>query len=142
MITQINRAIIKAGLIRRAKTYSLILKNGMLFIVNTGPAGRELNLYGPDKILYQGVVNKVHSMIEEKVKAGEAELAQYGPQYFTSKKGCFAIPLSDITEIKQDKTLIALIPRLNIKTSKLKFTFLCSANTEAEITEFVSQLKS
>ncbi|OGC21833.1 hypothetical protein A3J90_07315 [candidate division WOR-1 bacterium RIFOXYC2_FULL_37_10] len=137
MQKQIDKLIIPSGLIRRAKTYSLVFDEDELYIINTGPAGREVIT---KNIIEDAVVSFVLDRIAKKVAEGEEKLKTLGVKQLANEKGNAFIEKNAIikTEVKVNffNTLI-----LKINTIKGNFSFNCNAHKKEDIETFVKCLR-
>jgi len=134
---QINKAVIPAGLIRSAKTYSLILNNEGLYIIKTGPAGREVSAQGA---INKMVVTKVHEKIAQKVKEGEEKIQSMGVQQLVAEKGNILLTPGEIQDATVGTNMYSE-PKLQIVSSKGKFSFHIKENSKEEMEEFVKKLR-
>lgn len=136
MLKELHKAVIPAGFIRRANTYTLIRNDDGIYVIYVGPAGRKVNTSAP---LTKFVVDKVYSAIDKKVQAGEEHLRVHGPEKCVLEKNSSFIRHEDITH-----TAVSLdvyqCPKLIINTANKKYTFHCEASSMEEVKSFMHPL--
>ena len=137
MTDRIDGAIIPSGLIASAKTYSLILDGGELFLIHVGPAGNAVAARG---IVAAMAVNAVYKRIAGKVAAGEARLDEAGHVALSSEKHSRRLTPADISSIDLKPWGDEL--RLTIKSNKGKFKFRLHSGYRAEAEAIVAAMQA
>lgn len=132
----LDKAIIPSGLIRSAKTYTLLRDKKGMYIIKVGPAGNKVNARGP---INQFAVNKVYEAIARKVDAGEKRLGEMGPEALLQEKGNAFLQERDIIEVLLNKDIYNR-PKLSVITRGKKYAFHFDTHTEEEIREFMKGL--
>lgn len=135
---QIDKVVIPSGLIRSAKTYSLILNDDGLYVIHTGPAGNRVNT---NNGLEDFAVSKVYQRIAKKVAIGEARLQSVALSQLAQEKGSWFLTRQDMQNVTVTKNKFDE-PQLDIVTPQRTLTFHCRASTLPEIEQFVQQLQS
>ncbi|HAT03439.1 MAG TPA: hypothetical protein DCS29_01515 [Candidatus Magasanikbacteria bacterium] len=102
MLYRINGAVIPAGLIRSAKTYSLIADENGLYIFHTGPAGRHVRVTGS---INNAVVDAVRSSQDKKVAQGESRIDATPLEELLKEKGNVFVPRADIVSVNAGKNI-------------------------------------
>ncbi|MFA6427675.1 MAG: hypothetical protein WCW16_04525 [Candidatus Magasanikbacteria bacterium] len=135
---RIDKAVIPAGLIRSAKTYSLLVDDNGFYIIHTGPAGRHVQTRGS---INAAVVDFVRSSQGKKVSEGEARIAAVSLEQLKQEKGNAFIPKSEIKNVEVSKNIYNENV-LDIETThkKWKFHFFFVENSE-EVKQFAARLK-
>jgi hypothetical protein len=135
---RIDKAVIPAGLIRSAKTYSLITDEKGLYIIHTGPAGRHVRTRGP---INSAVADFVRSSQGKKVAEGEALLSTVSLNQLATEKGNSFIPRSDIQAVTPGKNIYdesTLEIRTTSKTWKFHFFFV---EQDEQVKQFAAAVK-
>jgi len=137
-MNRIDKAVIPAGLIRSAKTYSLLVDDNGLYIIHTGPAGRHVKVRGA---INNAAVDFLRSAQGKKVAAGEARINNTSLAELVKEKGNAFIPKADIMEVNPGKNIYEE-NTLEIKTknAKWKFHFFFVEN-DGLVTQFATALK-
>lgn len=134
---RIDRAIIPSGLIRNGRTYSLIWQSGKLYIINTGPAGNEVNARG---FAQQAAVNAAHRRIEKKVAEGQARLAQTNLDALAQEnRHSKVITPTQVTAVTLKEKWGGLV--LGIRGSAGKFDFRLPLDKKEEVEQLRQRLR-
>jgi hypothetical protein len=126
---KIDRAVIPPGLIRRSRTYSLIADDAGLWIICTGPAGREVAV---DNALERFAVSKVYERCEKQILEGEERLATAPLADLAKEKHNHFFGYAEILGVVVDDTFGGLA-RLSVRTAKEKFAFQFHRSRKDEI---------
>ncbi|MCK9458133.1 MAG: hypothetical protein M0R80_00455 [Proteobacteria bacterium] len=110
-----------AGLIRRMKTYSVVLDSGALYLLAVGPAMRATRAYDP---LTQAALSPIAAHYEVAVRAGERRLTEEGLDRMSVGKDCFKLVRNDLLALELKRDLYG-IPRLVLRTTRgtIRFQF-------------------
>ena len=119
MSNRIDKAVIPAGLIRSAKTYSLVLDDAGLYVIHTGPAGRHVRARGG---INMAMVDLVRDSQAQKVAEGEKKLSSTSLVELAKEKGNIFIPRGEITGATVGKNIYEEIT-LTIDTVNKKWKF-------------------
>lgn len=135
---RIDKAVIPAGLIRSAKTYSLLADDRGLYIIHTGPAGRHVRTRGA---VNAAVVDFVRSSQGKKVSEGEARLNAISPEQLAAEKGNIFIPKDEIKNVNVSKNIYdENVLAFEAHSKKWKFHFFFVENSE-EVEQFATALQ-
>jgi hypothetical protein len=132
-----DRVVRSAGLIRRVKTYSVVLKDDSLYLLAVGPGMRATQAYDP---LTQGVLGSIGSRYEAIIRAGEQRLAEEGLDRLSGGKDCFKLAPQDIAALDFKKDLYGF-PRLVLRTVRGKIRFQFRNHTMEQVQALVDALK-
>jgi hypothetical protein len=114
-----DRVVRSAGLLRRVKTYSVVLQDDTLFLIAVGPGMRATQAHDP---LSQGVLGWMGSRYEAEIRAGEQRLAEQGLEQLSGGKDCFKLARQDLAALDFGKDLYGF-PRLVLFTTRGKIRF-------------------
>ena len=135
---RIDGAVIPPGLIKNAKTFSLIVRDEGLYIIHTGPAtGRPIRANG---LIQAAVVNPTANAanrhITKKVAEGESQLNEIGPEMLVQQKNSKLLTPEQISEINIKENLREIV--LDIRSSQGKYKFRLPAKDKA-VAETIKQ---
>ena len=124
---RIDGVVTPPGIISRARTYSLILKDEGLYVIHTGPAnGRSPNsTLRVNGVLTGAAANVTAQLVDKrianKVATGEAQLDKKGPRELIKNRHSTLLTPDQISDIKIDAggSFISLI----IRSSQGKYKF-------------------
>ncbi len=128
MLGRLDKAVIPAGLIRSAKTYSLVLETDGLYIIHTGPAGRHVRTRDT---LSNAVANMVHNNQALKLAEGEKRLDSVSLVELVKEKGNTFITRGEIKGVEVGKNIYEeTTMTINTEQKKWKFHFFFQASEE------------
>ncbi|HLC69742.1 MAG TPA: hypothetical protein VJH75_01720 [Patescibacteria group bacterium] len=137
MLNRIDKAVIPAGLIRSAKTYSLVLDDTGLYIIRTGPAGRHVQARGG---INMAIVDLVRDSQAQKVAEGEKRLTSVSLVELVKEKGNVFIPRGEIRGATVGKNIYEEITlEIDTVNKKWKFHFLF-VEQEGSVKQFAELL--
>jgi hypothetical protein len=132
-----DRVIRSAGLLRRVKTYSVVLEDGVLYLLAVGPGMRATQAHDP---LTQGVLGSMASGYEATIRAGEQRLAEESLDQLSGGKDCFKLARQDIAAVDLRKDVYGL-PRLVLRTTQGKIRFQFRGHSMEQVQTLVDALK-
>lgn len=124
-----DKVVRSAGFIRNMKTYTVIIKDGFFYLINTGPADRKINTAN---IFEVKAVNWLIDKYAKKIEEGEKKLQSNSLDQLSQEKDSFKIRISEIEEGKLKKNLHQL-PLLILKTTQGKFRLEFRNNSMGEV---------
>lgn len=111
MTLRFDRVARSAGLLRSMKTYSLVLRDEVLYLIVTGPAGRIHNA----RSLPEDLPAVPPQVAEVEARIGPASL-----DALSRGKHCFKIPLREIEGLRLKRNVYRL-PALKLQTAQGTF---------------------
>jgi len=112
MTFRLDKAVKPPGLISRGRTFTLIVEDEKLYILNTGPAK------GPGA---GPIAMGVHAAIDRKIKKGEERVDNGDIRELVKEKHCALLTKDQITEVslKEGREEI----KLDVYSGKKKYNF-------------------
>ncbi len=135
MSFQINGAILPAGLIRSAKTYSVILDENALYLIQVGPAATNVPTYNPFE---QWLNDYLGRRAAKKIAEGEARLAELGEAALVKERQNLLLTSADIFRIDCKQRGNSVI--LTIKSTKGNYKLIFNKTVLPQIEEIVTAL--
>ena len=119
------------------KTYSVMLEDGVLYLLAVGPGMRATQAHDP---LTQGVLGSMGSRYEATIRAGEQRLAEESLDQLSGGKDCFKLARQDIAAVGFRKDVYGL-PRLVLRTAQGKIRFQFRGHSMEQVQMLVDELK-
>ena len=131
---RIDGAVIPPGLIKSAKTFSLILRDEGLYIIHTGPANsRPMQANGLIQVAAaNATANVANRRIAKKVAEGESRLNEIGPETLVQQKHSRLLTPDQISEINIKENLREIVLEIRSSQGKYKFRLPTENKTVAE----------
>jgi hypothetical protein len=133
-----DRVVRSAGLIRRMKTYSVVLDESVLYLLAVGPAMRATRAHDAPT---QAVLGLMASRYEATIRAGERRLAEESLDALSAGKDCFKLARNDTVVLEFKKDLYGL-PRLVLRTARGKVRFQFPSHSMEQVQVLVEALQS
>jgi hypothetical protein len=136
MSLQINGAILPAGLISGAKTYSVILDDATVYLIHVGPAASNVPTYNP----FERMLNDYLSgRAAKKIAEGEARLAELGEATLAQEKHSTMLTAADIQKIALKERGNSLL--LTIRSRNGNYKLIFKRNVLSQLEEIVTILR-
>ena len=133
---RIDKVAVPPGLIASGKTYTLILQDDGLYVLHTGPAGRDVRARG---LAEQAAVSLVRSAQAKKIAAGEARVDNAPLDELVKEKHSKFIRKDEIESLQLNK---GTPPILKFASQQGKYKFHFTATPREVVEEFVEKLQS
>jgi hypothetical protein len=129
MELRLDYAVKPSGLIASARTYSLILRDRYVYVLNVGPAGNAVRTTDP---LSRWAVNKVYERIDKKVDEGMQRLDNESLDNLVMEKDSYKYTLADIEEVSLKSGGPGFVLRFKAMGKKRRFDLHRDQQTAAQ----------
>ena len=133
---RIDGVAVPPGLIASGKTYTLILEDDGLYVLHTGPAGRDVRTRG---LAEYAAVSMVRSAQAKKIAAGEARIDDTPLDELVKEKHSKFVRKDEIESLQLNK---GMPPVLKFVSQQGKYKFHFTATPREVVEEFVEKLQS
>ncbi len=139
-MSRIDKLIIPGGLIRRARTYSLVNEQGNLFVVNTGRAATNMQHASGRYAFAKAAQVMWEDHFAKEIADGEVSIGKIPLTDLVKGKNNVMIPLGDIVEVSCK--LKPSGPTMMVVTKNKKYKFVSYDNSRLpELEGFAKGLK-
>jgi len=129
MTFRLDKAVIPPGLVSRGRTFTLIVEDEKLYILNTGPAKGE----------GAGVIGLgVHAIIDRQIKKGEERIDNGDIRELVKEKHCALLTKDQITAVNLKETRKEVT--LDVHAGKKKYHFQFPLEALPQVKELESLL--
>lgn len=137
---RIDRVATMPGAVRDARTYSLVLRGGTLYVIDVGPAmGPPVRARGLIGLvankLADVMVAKVRTKTDAKVSEGVARLDARGPEAMADEKGSHTFRSDEVRSCAMGTNAWGS-NTLKLKTAGQDFAFVPAPGGEADLMAF------
>ena len=133
---RIDRVAVPPGLIASGKTYTLILQDDGLYVLHTGPAGRDVRARGLTEQAAVSMVRKAHALL---LAAGEEKVDNTPLDELVKEKHSKFIRKDEIESLQLNK---GVPPVLKFVSQQGMYKFHFTATPREVVEEFVEKLQS